>query len=91
MKMWTVSVLLEAHKNWESILNTRELIVTYLETATHGPISRDREGHHLTVLRGKCVSKGQTILNPTTPTHDSMLFMFKKPHGRDSGGAPRLR
>ena len=68
MKMCTVSVLLEAHRNWESILNTRELIVTYLETTTpHGPISRNREGHHLTVLRGKCVSKGQAVLTPPPP------------------------
>lgn len=58
MKMCTVSVLLEAHRNCESILNTRELIVTYLETATHRQMSRSSEGHHLTVLRGKCVSKG---------------------------------
>lgn len=52
MKMCTVSVLLEAHRNCESILNTRELIVTYLETATHRPIScSDRECCLLTVLR----------------------------------------
>lgn len=51
MKMCTVSVLLEAHRNCESILNTRELIVTYLETATHRPISQNSEGHLFTVLR----------------------------------------
>lgn len=48
--MCTVSVLLEAHRNCESILNTRELIVTYLETATHRPISQNSEGRLLTVL-----------------------------------------
>jgi len=37
--MCTVSVLLEAQRNWESMLNTRELIFTYL-----GP-SKDRTGH----------------------------------------------
>lgn len=31
MKMCTVSVLLEAQRNCESILKTSELIVTYLE------------------------------------------------------------
>lgn len=33
MKMCTVSVLLEAHRNWESVLKTRELMVTYLENS----------------------------------------------------------
>lgn len=41
LKMCTVSVLLEAHRNWESMLNTRELIFTYL-----GP-STDRTIHYL--------------------------------------------
>lgn len=36
LKMCTVSVLLEAHRNWESMLNTRELMFTYL-----GPRRRD--------------------------------------------------
>lgn len=33
MKMCTVSVLLEAQRNCESILKARELIVTYLENS----------------------------------------------------------
>lgn len=74
LKMCTVSVLLEAHRNCESILNTRELIVTYLETATHRSTSRNSEGHHPTVLRGRCVSKGQAVL--TSPPPNSMLSMF---------------
>lgn len=51
MKMCTVSVLLEAHRNCESILNTKELIVTYLQAAARGPVNRNSEGQHLTVLR----------------------------------------
>lgn len=31
--------------------------------------------------------EGPSCSNPPTPTHNSMWFMFKKPHGRDSRGA----
>lgn len=41
LKMCTVSVLLEAQRNWESMLNTRELMFTYL-----GP-SKDRTRHFM--------------------------------------------
>ena len=30
LKMWTVSVLLEAHRNWASALKDNELMLTYL-------------------------------------------------------------
>jgi hypothetical protein len=51
LKMCTVSVLLEAHRNCESILKTRELIVTYLQTATHRPVSLRNGGYHPIVPR----------------------------------------
>lgn len=46
LKMCTVSVLLEAQRNCESILKTRELIVTYLGTQrrTDRLLSQEREG-----------------------------------------------
>lgn len=34
LKMWTVSVLLEAQRNCSSALNDRELMLTYLNTKT---------------------------------------------------------
>lgn len=41
MKMCTVSVLLEAQRNCESMLKARELMVTYLEhRAAGGPVSQ---------------------------------------------------
>lgn len=51
LKICTVSVLLEAHRNCESILKTRELIVTYLETAIHEPISQKHGDYCLLVPR----------------------------------------
>lgn len=86
MKMCTVSVLLEAHRNCESILNTKELIVTYLETATPRSISLNSEGHHLTVLRGKCVLKGLAVLTSPPPTVCCPCF---KSHMGQIQGEPR--
>lgn len=61
LKMCTVSVLLEAQRNWESMLNTRELMFTYLEP------SKDRTGHSMAIhsncwvwLTGKWMGREET-------------------------------
>lgn len=45
--MCMVSVLLEAQRNWESMLNTRELMFTYLEP------NKDRTGHSTAITQGE--------------------------------------
>lgn len=39
LKIWTVSVLLDAQRNWPSGLKDNELILTYLQTARNKYIS----------------------------------------------------
>lgn len=44
LKMCTVSVLLEAQRNCESMLNTRELMVTYLQSQPHSRCKPEERG-----------------------------------------------
>lgn len=59
--MCTVSVLLEAQRNWESMLNTRELMFTYLEQGQHcHSHSHPLKGNCWVCLTEECLGRKET-------------------------------
>lgn len=65
LKMCTVSVLLEAQRNWESMLNTRELMFTYLRP------SKDRTGQFMAC----CSRSGSALLTEDRSSHSVGPFL----------------
>lgn len=78
LKMCTVSVLLEAHRNWESMLNTRELMFTYLGPRRHGLVT----SWHVTEcdLLGFVQRRGQGGKGPIQREKPPAWLLLRLPH-----------